>query len=118
MPFIWDEDVQNGLIDFLSDKTVIFQGTIGRWNGNFPGGEIGDFDTLLYEFIKDCDYIHIYDDKETSVHIAKIYTMCGQLYVEDTYKVVKVTDMQEAVKQFNYIVTIAVDNISFLLEGV
>nr|DAQ41316.1 MAG TPA: hypothetical protein [Caudoviricetes sp.] len=58
------------------------------------------------------------DDKETSVHIAKIYTMCGQLYVEDTYKVVKVTDMQEAVKQFNYIVTIAVDNISFLLEGV
>nr|DAQ41317.1 MAG TPA: hypothetical protein [Caudoviricetes sp.] len=68
----WDEDVQNGLIDFLSDKTVIFQGTIGRWNGNFPGGEIGDFDTLLYEFIKDCDYIHIYDDK-------------GHLYISATH---------------------------------
>ena len=59
----WDEDVKNGLIAFLSDKTVIFQSTIGRWDGAFPGGKIGDFDTLLYDFIKDCDYIHIYDDK-------------------------------------------------------
>lgn len=59
----WEDDIEDGLIDFLSDKTVIFQSTIGRWDGAFPGGKIGDFDTLLYDFIKDCDYIHIYDDK-------------------------------------------------------
>ena len=57
------------------------------------------------------------DDKETSVRIAKIYPMCGKLFVEDTYKVVVVPDMKEALKQFNYIVTMTVDNISFLLEG-
>ena len=57
------------------------------------------------------------DDKETSVRIAKIYPMCGKLFVEDTYKVVIVPDMKEALKQFNYIITMTVDNISFLLEG-
>lgn len=57
------------------------------------------------------------DDKETSVRIAKIYPMCGKLFVEDTYKVVTVPDMKEALKQFSHIVTMTVDNISFLLEG-
>ena len=57
------------------------------------------------------------DDKETSVRVAKIYPMCGKLFVEDTYKVVIVPDMKEALKQFNYIITMTVDNISFLLEG-
>lgn len=44
-----------------------------------------------------------------------LYPYCG-MYLQVVID--KVTDMQEAVKQFNYIVTIAVDNISFLLEGV
>lgn len=57
------------------------------------------------------------DDKGTSVRVAKIYTMCGKLFVEDTYKVVIVPDMKEALKQFNYIIAMTVDNISFLLEG-
>ena len=57
------------------------------------------------------------DDKETSVRIAKIYTMFGKMYVEDTYKVVEVPDMKEALKQFQYIITMTCDNVSFLLEG-
>lgn len=56
----WETDVES-LIDFLSDKTVIFQGTIGRWNGTFPGGKIGDFEDLLQEFLKDCDFVRIWD---------------------------------------------------------
>ena len=58
----WETDVES-LIDFLSDKTVILQGTIGRWNGKGEGGKIGDFENLLQEFLKDCDYVRIYDDK-------------------------------------------------------
>ena len=57
------------------------------------------------------------DDKGTSVRVAKIYPMCGKLFVEDTYKVVTVPNMKEAVKQFDYIITMTADNISFLLEG-
>lgn len=57
----WD-DTFNEVKNFFADKTVIMFGSIGRWNGNFCGGSIGDFETLFRDLMKDCDYVELLDD--------------------------------------------------------
>lgn len=58
----WRLNVEENLMDFFSGKTVLMKGTVERWNGKGEGGEIGDFEKLLHDFLKDCDYVHIYDE--------------------------------------------------------
>ena len=55
------EDTKIELADFFRGKVVGFFGTVGRWNGTFAGGKIGEFWDVYYEAIKDCGYIKIED---------------------------------------------------------
>lgn len=57
----WD-DTFSEVKEFFANKTVIMFGNIGRWNGNFCGGSIGDFETLFNILISDCDYVELLDD--------------------------------------------------------
>lgn len=50
------------LKEFFKGKTVGFFGEIGLWHGIYKAGKIGDFETLYYKAIRDCDYIKIYDE--------------------------------------------------------
>ncbi len=67
----WD-DAKVELSDFFEGKDVIMVGTIGRWDGTYDGGQIGEFWKLFYEAIKDCDYV-------------KIYEKNGHFYIECTH---------------------------------
>jgi hypothetical protein len=58
----WYNDEIFELKRFFADKTVIFFGNVGLWNGTFDAGKIGDFEKLYYDAIKDCEYIKIYDE--------------------------------------------------------
>lgn len=53
---------QDYLEEFFKGKTVGFFGVIGLWNGIYKVGNIGDFWTLYYKAVRDCDYIKIYDE--------------------------------------------------------
>ena len=57
----WELNVKENLMDFFYGKTVLLKGTVERWDGKGEGGKIGDFENLLQEFLKDCDYIRIWD---------------------------------------------------------
>lgn len=56
------KDFFNHITDYngLSDK-VIFFGSLGRWDGRYDGGEIGDFYDLYRKATEDCDYIEFKD---------------------------------------------------------
>ena len=57
----WD-DAWYELRKFFEGKTVGFFGEIGLWYGVGKAGAIGNFETLYYKAIEDCDYIKIYDE--------------------------------------------------------
>lgn len=46
---------------FIEKGTWLVCGTIGRWNGNFPGGQIIDSYNELMGLFADCDYYRFYD---------------------------------------------------------
>lgn len=50
------------LKSFFGDSEVIFSGSLGRWDGYRSGFEVGTFETLFYDFVKDCDYITVTDE--------------------------------------------------------
>lgn len=56
------ESVWTDIKNFFVGKQVIMFGTMGRWNGNFAGGKIGEFEDLFNNLIRDCDYVEIEDD--------------------------------------------------------
>lgn len=57
----WDNEKEM-LENFFEGKTVGFFGSVGLWHGIYKCGDIGEFWTLYYKAIKDCDYIKIYDE--------------------------------------------------------
>ena len=57
----WEAE-KDMLDDFFEGKTVGFFGEVGRWDGVYKGGRIGDFWDCYYKAISDCDYIKIYDE--------------------------------------------------------
>lgn len=59
--WIW-EVVKNEMEKFFANKTVGFFGEVGRWNGVFKTGQIGDFWVLFDAATSDCDYIKLYDE--------------------------------------------------------
>ena len=56
------------LNEHFEGKTVGFFGEVGRWNGVYKAGEIGEFWQLFNKAITDCDYIRIYD-KNGHMHL-------------------------------------------------
>lgn len=59
----WDwECVQDYLEEFFKGKTVVFFGEVGLWHGTYKVGDIGDFWTLYYKAIQDCEYIKLWDE--------------------------------------------------------
>ena len=56
------EDAYEELKNFFEYQTVIVFGTCGRWNGNFAGGAVGDFEEIYEKITRDCDYFNIYDE--------------------------------------------------------
>lgn len=47
---------------FFKGKIVGFFGEVGRWDGIYKAGQIGEFWELFYKAIQDCAYIKIYDE--------------------------------------------------------
>ena len=59
--FMWDATKEE-LSFFFGKEEVIFFGSVGRWDGNYSGAEIGEFWKVFYDLTKDCDFFNIYDD--------------------------------------------------------
>lgn len=59
--FYWD-DIWSEVKNFFAGRQVIMFGSIGRWDGTFGGGKIGNFEDLFYNLIEDCDYIELSDE--------------------------------------------------------
>lgn len=57
----WENDKAD-LDTFFKGKTVGFFGKIGRWNGVYRGGCIGEFWNVYGKAIRDCNYVKIYDE--------------------------------------------------------
>lgn len=57
----WD-NVKYELNNFFKGKTVGFFGNVGRWDGTYAVGEIGEFWKLYDKAIEDCGYVRIYDE--------------------------------------------------------
>ena len=57
----WDNEKYE-LTKFFEGKTVGFFGSVGRWDGVYKAGKIGEFWDLFYKAIEDCAYIKLYDE--------------------------------------------------------
>ena len=57
----WDCEWER-LTEFFSGKTVGFFGEVGRWDGVYKAGQIGEFRKLFEKAITDCQYIRLYDE--------------------------------------------------------
>ena len=57
----WENEKEN-LTELFKGKTVGFFGDVGRWDGVYKAGKIGEFWDLFYKAIEDCAYIRIYDE--------------------------------------------------------
>ena len=57
----WEAE-KDGLDKFFNGKTVGFFGSIGRWDGVYKGGRIGEFWDCYSKAVSDCDYVKIYDE--------------------------------------------------------
>lgn len=57
----WDI-VKEELTKFFENKKVGFFGEVGRWNGVYKAGKIGEFWDLFDTAITDCHYIRLYDE--------------------------------------------------------
>jgi len=96
------------LLNFFGTRNkVLFVGSIGRWNGNFDGGDIGEFEDLYYKALKDCDYVKVSDNN-------------GHLYITGThhdgtnsFEVKVLTDKgEEYYDNWNYGYSSRLDNLS------
>ena len=57
----WD-NAKDEIDEYFKGKTVGFFGEVGRWDGVYKAGKIGEFWDLFNKAITDCDYIRIYDE--------------------------------------------------------
>ena len=79
------ENTYSELKNFFENKTVIFFGASGRWNGVFEGGDIGDFDTLFNDAITDCNFLKFYDVN------GHLYLTCSHHDGTNNYEIKEVT---------------------------
>ena len=59
----WIGDELDEMRNYFDGKTLIFFGSVGRWDGRYAGGRIGEFNDLFNRAMKDCDYLKLYDEK-------------------------------------------------------
>ena len=81
----WDDEKEN-ISGFFKGKTVVFFGSIGRWNGVFKGSIHGEFWDCFYKAIKDCDYWKIYDEN------GHLYLTCSHHDGTCHFEIAEVTD--------------------------
>lgn len=81
----WDE-FKKTLFDFFEDKEVIFVGTLGLWDGQHLGGNIGDFKELYCKAVKDCDYVEFTDEN------GHLYLRCSHHDGTNNFEIKIVTD--------------------------
>ena len=74
------------LRNFFNGKTVGFFGEVGLWHGTYRAGKIGDFETLYYKAIQDCDYVKIYDEN------GHLYLTCSHHDGTNCFEIKEVTD--------------------------
>lgn len=68
------------------NKWMIF-GEVGRWNGVYKAGTLFDtFKDFFYDAVKDCDYIHFYDEN------GHLYLTCSHHDGTCHYEIKEVTD--------------------------
>lgn len=79
------------LKSFFGDSDVIFSGSLGRWDGYRSGFEVGTFETLFYDFVKDCDYITVTDEN------GHLYIRCSH---HDGSNFCEVKKLTEAGKEY------------------
>lgn len=84
----WDAEKEM-LKNFFKGKTVGFFGEIGRWDGTYKVGDIGDFWTLYYKAVRDCDYIKIYDEN------GHMYLTCSHHDGTNHFEIKELTDGAE-----------------------
>lgn len=80
----WDCEKER-LEEFFDKKEVIFFGTVGRWDGDYKGGMMGNFWDIYWKAVKDCDYIKIYDAN------GHFYIQCSHHDGTNFYEVKEVT---------------------------
>ena len=74
------------LNNFFEGATWILQGYSGRWNGRCKGGYIfTDFEDMFYKAVKDCDYIHIFDEN------GHLFLKCSHHDGTNIYEIKKMT---------------------------
>ena len=74
------------LTSFFKGKIVGFFGQIGRWNGVYMAGQIGEFWELFDKAITDCDYIRLYDEN------GHFYLTCSHHDGSNHFEVKEITD--------------------------
>lgn len=81
----WDA-TKADLTNFFKGKTVGFFGEVGRWNGVYKAGKIGEFWDLFDDAIEDCYYIKIYDEN------GKLFLTCSHHDGTCHFEIKEVTD--------------------------
>jgi hypothetical protein len=84
----WDAEKEM-LENFFKGKTVGFFGEVGLWHGTYKAGDIGDFWTLYYKAVQDCDYIKIYDEN------GHMYLTCSHHDGTNHFEIKELTDDAE-----------------------
>ena len=89
--YLFDEDAweieKENLKDFFSKGMWILRGTEGRWNGTFEAGTVfTDFMDMFSKAVKDCNYVHIYDEN------GHLYLQCSHHDGINNFEIKKITD--------------------------
>ena len=80
------ENVKDELTLFFKDKTVIFIGNLGLWDGTHGVKGKGDFWKLFWKAMKDCDYFRLYDEN------GHLYLTCSHHDGTNHFEIKVVTD--------------------------
>ena len=98
---MWYEDAMTEIKGFFDPmKNYILFGSVGRWNGNFRGGEVfsgENFEKVYREAITDCDYIEWTDDN------GHLYLKCSHHDGTNHFEIREVTERgEEYFDRWNY----------------
>ena len=80
------EAVKAELDNLFDNKTVMFVGTVGRWNGTYAGGKVGDFWDLFNKAMTDCWYLTLEDIK------GHLYLTCSHHDGTNKFEIKVLTD--------------------------
>ena len=79
-------EAERELAKFFEDKTVIFFGNAGCFDGIHKCGEIGEFWSLYYKAVEQSNYVKIYDEN------GHLYLTCSHHDGTDCYEIKIITE--------------------------